>query len=68
MQGPLYENMDMQIYCVRQRRRNNRRGLFKPLMQTYSLPAINNAINVEHGHDLEDKSFSKMTGCIEVAH
>lgn len=59
-----HENIDMQIHVVRQRWRNNRRGVLK----AYSLPAINNAVNVEHGNNLEDKSFSKMTGCVEITH
>lgn len=53
---------------VRQRWRNNSRGVLKALRYTYSLPAINNAVNVEHGNNLEDKSFPKMTGSVEVTH
>ena len=53
---------------VRQRWRTNSRGVLKALRYTYSLPAINNAVNVEHGNNLEDKSFPKMTGSVEVTH
>lgn len=33
-----------------------------------ALPAIDDAVYVKHGHNLEDKSLPQMTRCVKVTH